>query len=150
MLFQWEMLLHQAVMVFLLISASVIAIVINQADLSGKKKLTLLRFISSFNLLVVIPAALFLLLVNLYGIAQIEYKTLENSLMRGLIALTGLLTLLIGLFRILKLSKEGLAEIKRKSIMASKYQVIFQKIRSAFMFIMLSVVICFWILFLNR
>lgn len=150
MLFQWEMLLHQAVMVFLLISASVIAIVINQADLSGKKKLTLLRFISNFNLLVVIPAALFLLLVNLYGIAQIEYKTLDNSLMRGLIALTGLLTLLIGLFRILKLSKEGLAEIKRKSIMASKYQVIFQKIRSAFMFIMLSVVICFWILFLNR
>ena len=116
MLFQWEMLLHQAVMVFLLISASVIAVVINQADLSGKKKLTLLRFISSFNLLVVIPAALFLLLVNLYGIAQIEYKTLENSLMRGLIALTRLLTLLIGLFRILKLSKEGLAEIKRKSI----------------------------------
>lgn len=148
MLFKWEIQTHQAFMILLLVSAAIIAIVINQSDLSGKKKLTLFKFVNAYNRFVVIPVSLFLLVANIWGISQIEFISIENSAVRGLISLGGLIVLLVSVFKIIPLSKEGLQEIQRKSITASKYHKIFLQLRASFIFIMITVMLTYWVAFM--
>jgi len=150
MLFTWEILLHQILLVLLLVSSSIISILINQADLSGPKKITLFRFINGFNKAIVLPAALFLLIANVWGIAQTEYINVQNVSARFFMGLTGLITLGVSAFQITPLTNEGISELKRKSITGSKYQKIFQKLRTAFITIMLTVAASYWLAYLFR
>lgn len=148
MLFRWEHQTHQFLMVFLLASSAIVAIIINQSDLSGKTKKNFFRFIYRYNSFFVIPAAAFILVTNVWGITQIEFISVASAGERVLMALAGLIILLIAIFRVLSLTKSGLYEVKRNSITASKYLKIFQRLRAAFMAIMITVALTFGITYL--
>lgn len=150
MLFPWEILLHQILMVVVLVLSAIISIVINKADLSGKKKYTLFKFIRSFTLFFILPTTLFLMAANVWGIAQLDFITVEKAAYRGIIAITGLITMLVAAFSIVPQTNEGMKEVRRKSITASKYQKIFQKLRANFITIMLTIALGFWIMYLFR
>lgn len=150
MLFPWEILLHQILMVVVLVLSAIISIVINKADLSGKKKYTLFKFIRAFTLFFMLPTTLFLMAANVWGIAQLDFITVEKAAYRGIIAITGLITMLIAAFSIIPQTHEGMMEVRRKSITASKYQKIFQKLRANFITIMLTIAVGFWIMYLFR
>ncbi len=144
-MFPYEELSHKWLMVIMLVIASVMAIVINQTDLSGKRKLRIFRIIFGSSLAVLLPMGFYLLAVNTWGIANKEYVSVENSVSRFVNAFCGIVIILIAMLRLIPVSKEGVADYKRKSITASKYQRIFKSLRAGYMAIMIIIVFCYWL-----
>jgi len=132
MLFRGEEVTIKILMVLILTLSSIMAIVINQADLSGSKKFALFKSCDRLNKFFFIPAALFSLVVQIAELFNEKYINMENSFSRFSIAFCALSILLLSFFRILPLTKEGIFEVKRKSITASKYMRIFRKLRASF------------------
>jgi len=145
MLFRGEEAIIKVLMVLILTLSSIMAIVINKADLSGSKKLILFRYCDRFNKFFFIPGAIFLLVVQIVELFNEKYINIENSFSRFSIAFCALSILLLCFFRILPLTKQGLNEMKRKSITASKYMHIFRKLRASFMAIMVIVIFSYWL-----
>lgn len=144
-MFPYEELSHKWFLVIMLVLASVMAIVINQTDLSGKRKLRIFRIIFGSSLALLLPLGFYLLSINIWGIASKEYVSVENSLSRFVNAFCGIVVILIALLRLIPVSKEGIADYKRKSITASKYQRIFKSLRAGYMGIMIIIVFCYWL-----
>lgn len=145
MLFRWEEQSHQWLMVLILASSAVIAIVINQSNMSGSKKLKLFRFIKRFTKFFLLPAAVYMLVIQIIALSNENYISVESSSWRFSIAFGEVCILLLIFTRILPLTNEGIAEMKRKSITASKYQRIFMKLRSSFMAMMVVIIFSFWL-----
>jgi hypothetical protein len=144
-MFPYEELSHKWFMVLMLVLSSLMAIVINQTDLSGKRKLRIFKTIYWLSLSVFLPIGVYILAVNLWGVSQKEFVSIENSSSRFINSFCGLVVALITLFRQLPVSKEGIGEYKRKSITASKYQRIFKSLRAGYMGIMIIIVFCYWL-----
>jgi hypothetical protein len=148
MLFPFEEQSHKILMILILALASIIAIYINQADFSGKKKLGFFIAINRFCKFFLIPAASYMLVVQLIGVATRNYINVDNSAWRLSIAFGSIMVLILCFARVLPLTKNGIFEVKRNSITSSKYQRIFKSLRSTFMAIMVFVIFTFWLTYM--
>lgn len=145
MLFRLEEHTHQWLMIVMLTASAIIAIAINQADLSGSKKLKLFRVMNRFTKFFLLPASIYMLVIQIIALYMENYISVENSSWRFSIAFGAVCILALSIFRILPLTSEGIYEIKRKSITASKYQRIFKKLRASFMAIMIVIIFSYWL-----
>jgi hypothetical protein len=150
MLFPFEEQSHKILMILILTLSAIIAIIINQGDFTGSKKLRFFRFIKRFCLFFLIPASLYMLAIQIIELSLETYLSVENSASRLSVAFGAIMVIILSFFRILPLAKEGIYETKRNSITASKYQRIFKTLRSSFMAIMVFVIISFWLAYMSN
>lgn len=148
-MFPYEESSHKWLMVILLVMVSVMAIVINQTDLSGQRKLRIFRIVFRSSVAVLLPVGFYMLVANTWGIVSKEYISLENSMSRFVNVFCGLVIILMGMFHLIPVSKEGIANYKRKSITASKYQRIFRSMRAGYIVIMIIIAFCYWLNYFN-
>lgn len=143
MLFTWEEYTHQYLMIFILIVSAIAAIAINQSDLSGKKKLTFFKLVYRFCLFFLIPASIYIIVVQFIALYTTEFISMEKHGWRFYLAFGAFFILLISVFRIRTLSAEGIHEANRKSITASKFLRIFQKLRASFMALIVVILVTY-------
>ncbi|HSC52483.1 MAG TPA: hypothetical protein VLC98_02610 [Phnomibacter sp.] len=148
MLFSWGVKASQWILIIILVTSSLLAIAINNADITGRKKLQLFQLINRFSKLFLLPGALWVLVSQIVTLSRQEYISMEHSTANFIYAFCTAAILIVCFWKLLPLTAEGISECRRKSITASKYERIFKRLRGAFVAIMFIIIFFFSLVFL--
>lgn len=148
MLVNWGVKASQWILIIILVTSSLLAIAINKADITGRKKLQLFQLINRFSKFLLLPGALWILVAQIAVLTRQEYISMEHSTANFIYAFCAAGILIVCLWNLLPLTVDGINECKRKSITASKYERIFKKLRGSFVAIMFIIIFFFSLFFL--